>query len=81
MAVKEAQIRARVDEGLKRDVETILHALGLNTTDAIRLFLHQVKMRNGLPFELRLFEDNSDILLPNSMRKAALDSLYDDPAG
>ncbi|MCG3198410.1 MAG: type II toxin-antitoxin system RelB/DinJ family antitoxin [Candidatus Omnitrophica bacterium] len=81
MAAKGSYVRARVDDGLKRDVETILHTLGLNTTEAIRLFLHQIRIRNGLPFDLLLSEDNCDILLPNSMRQAALNSLYDDPAG
>ena len=51
--------------------------LGLTTTDAIRIFLHQVRCHKRLPFDLRLKEDNADILLPDSIRQAALDSLYD----
>ena len=66
-----------MDTRLKRDSESILHELGLTTTDAIRIFLHQVRRHKRLPFELRLKEDNADILLPDSIRQAALDSLYD----
>jgi len=78
MSVKESYVRARVDDRLKRDSEVILHELGLTTTDAIRIFLHQVRQHKGLPFDLRLKEENSDILLPVVMRQTALDSVYDD---
>jgi DNA-damage-inducible protein J len=78
MALKETYVRARVDDRLKRESEQILEALGLTTTEAIRIFLHQVRIHKGLPFDLRLNEDNSDILLPARMRQSALDSVYDD---
>lgn len=78
MALKETYVRARVDDRLKRESEKILDALGLTTAEAIRIFLHQVRLHKGLPFDLRLKEDNSDILLPAVMRRAALDSVYDD---
>jgi DNA-damage-inducible protein J len=78
MPVKETYVRARVDTRLKRDSELILHELGLTTTDAIRIFLLQVRRHKGLPFDLRLKEDNSDILLPTAIRQSALDSVYDD---
>jgi len=78
MALKETYVRARVDERLKRDSEHILNELGLSTTEAIRIFLHQVRIHRGLPFDLRIKEDNSDILLPVTIRQSALDSVYDD---
>ena len=78
MALKETYVRARVDGRLKRDTEKILGDLGLTTTEAIRIFLHQVRRTQGLPFALRLKEDNSDLLLPTSKRRAALDAAYDD---
>ncbi|MBN1448666.1 MAG: type II toxin-antitoxin system RelB/DinJ family antitoxin [Bacteroidetes bacterium] len=78
MARKETYVRARVDERLKQESEEILLALGMTTAEAIRIFLYQVRLNRGLPFDIRLKEDNSDILLPNSMRREALDSVYDD---
>lgn len=80
MAVKETFVRARVDSRLKIDSEAIFERLGLTTADAIRIFLHQVRMQRGLPFDLKLREDNNDILLPTAMRVAVLDSFYDDEA-
>jgi antitoxin component of RelBE/YafQ-DinJ toxin-antitoxin module len=53
--------------------------LVVTTTDLIRIFLHQVRLHKGLPFDLRLkVEDNSDVLLPVAIRQSALDSVYDD---
>lgn len=78
MDAKESYVRARVDSRLKLDSEAILHELGLTTTDAIRIFLHQVRLHKGLPFELKLKENNSDVLLPVALRQSALDSVYDD---
>ena len=78
MKTKDAYVRARVDNGLKRDTERILDRLGLSTTEAIRLFLVQVRLQKGLPFHVGMKQPNDDILLPTSMRQAAVDSLYED---
>jgi DNA-damage-inducible protein J len=51
---KEAFIRARTDTELKSRVEAILTKLGLNMTDAINLFFYQVELHNGLPFEVKI---------------------------
>ncbi len=78
MITKETFVRARVDSRLKRDTEKILERLGLTTTEAIRIYLEQIRLHRGLPFDVRLIEDNSDLLLSPSLRQAALDSVYDD---
>jgi DNA-damage-inducible protein J len=51
---KSAMIRARVDPTLKEEVETVFNQLGLSATQAITLFYHQVKLSQGIPFEIRL---------------------------
>jgi DNA-damage-inducible protein J len=79
MPIKEAVVRARVDEKLKKDSEGILRSLGLSSTEAIRMFLTQITLHRGLPFAVSLqTESNEDILLPRAKRQAALDSIYDD---
>jgi DNA-damage-inducible protein J len=81
MKMKDSYVRARVDSKLKGDTERILDRLGLSTTEAIRLFLVQVRLQEGLPFHVGLNQakhKNDDILLPARMRQAALDSVYDD---
>lgn len=47
-------IRARVDPALKAEAEAILGRVGLNASDAIRLFYSQVALHRGLPFEVKL---------------------------
>jgi DNA-damage-inducible protein J len=51
---KDAFIRARTDARLKEKVEGIFAQLGLNTSDAINLFFHQVEIHGGLPFDVRI---------------------------
>ena len=71
-------VRARIDPDLKQEAEAVFAELGLSTTEAIRMFLAQVRLRRGLPFPVSLPNDNDDLLVPNSMRQAALDSVFDD---
>jgi len=54
MSNKTATVRARIEPGLKKETERILDQLGLNTTEAIRIFFKQVKLHRGLPFELKI---------------------------
>lgn len=75
--MKEAIVRARVDSKLKSDAEAVFDTLGINTTEAIRMFLSQVRLRRGLPFVVGI-PDSSDLLLPTEMRQDALNSLYED---
>ena len=47
-------INARVEPALKACSEKIFRALGMNTTDAISIFLSQVVLNKGLPFDVRI---------------------------
>lgn len=79
MATAETTVRARVSPDVKRKSEKILKGLGLSTTEAIRLFLFQVTLRNGLPFPLTLpYEDVEDIVMPAHKRREALDLIDGD---
>ena len=51
---KTETVRARVEPELKRDAEAVLRKIGLTSSEAITLFLTQVKLTNGLPFPLRV---------------------------
>ena len=50
---KSAEIRSRIEPGLKEQSAEVLASLGLDMSDAIRLFLRQVVEVQGLPFEVR----------------------------
>ena len=47
-------VRARVTTSLKRDVENVLEPLGLSMSEAINLFLSQVRLNHGLPFQIKV---------------------------
>ncbi len=49
---KSATVRARIESDLKTDVERLFSKIGISTTEAINLFYRQVKLRNGLPFNV-----------------------------
>jgi DNA-damage-inducible protein J len=51
---KSAFIRARVEHELKEDVINILQTLGLSLTEAITLFFKMIKLNRGLPFEVKI---------------------------
>ena len=51
---KSAFIRARVEPELKEDVLDILKTLGLSLTEAITLFFKMIKLNRGLPFEVKI---------------------------
>ena len=54
MMAKEANVYARVDVSVKEQAETILGQLGMPMSNAINLFLNQVVLRRGIPFEVTL---------------------------
>ena len=51
---RNALVQVRVEETLKSDVDALFAELGLDTPTAIRMFLKQVLLQNGLPFEVSL---------------------------
>lgn len=51
---KSAMVRARIEPDLKQHAEEIFHNLGISVTQAITIFYKQVEMRNGLPFNVAI---------------------------
>jgi len=79
--MKSETVRARIDPDLKRESEAVLEGLGLSTTEAIRLFLNQVRIHKGLPFAVTLPDadaDVDDILHPAKKRIEALEIIDSD---
>ena len=80
---KIATVRARIEPWLKEDVEKLFKEMGLSTTEAITLFYRQVKLRNGLPFNVvipnktteKVFEDTD--ARRNLIRCEDADDMFD----
>lgn len=50
MAIKSANVTARVEPEIKEKAETILSDLGIPVSTAINIFYRQVVLWNGMPF-------------------------------
>ena len=55
-------VQARVSPELKREAEAIFAAIGLKTSDAIRMFLQQAVNSGGLPFQPMAKKPNAETL-------------------
>lgn len=51
---KVATINTRIEPKLKTQAEAILHKVGLTSAEAVRLFYMQVCLHKGLPFEVKI---------------------------
>ena len=51
---KSETVRARIEPKTKMAAEEIFQALGLNSTEAITLFYKQVVFHRGLPFPVKI---------------------------
>jgi DNA-damage-inducible protein J len=49
-----SMVQARIEPRLKNEVESILSSLGINTTDAINIFFKQIQHANGIPFDVKI---------------------------
>lgn len=47
----------RIDSKIKEEITPILEKLGISLSEAINMFLHQIKLNNGIPFELKIKKD------------------------
>ena len=51
---KSEVVKARVEPDVKQEAEAVFRELGLNTTQAITLFFKQVGLCKGMPFDVRI---------------------------
>lgn len=57
---KTETLHIRVEPELKANVEATLNQLGLTTADAVNMFLKQITLTGGLPFEVKLPRYNAE---------------------
>ena len=63
---KDGYITARVDKRAKLKAEKVLRRVGVSTTDAINMLLHQIVLHDGIPFQVRV---------PNAETRKAIEEL------
>lgn len=52
----------RIEETTKKQAVALLEGLGLNLSDAVNIFLKQVILRGGIPFEVKYPEYRSEVV-------------------
>ena len=70
--MRTAHINIRTEPETKKKAETILKHLGMNTSEAINIFLRKIILTRGLPFDVKLpnqmtLEAMSDIINKNNL--------------
>ncbi len=78
--MKTAIINARVKPDLKNEVEQILSRLGITTTQAITMYFEQIKMNKGIPFQVKIPNDETvqamkDARANRDMEEVTIDQL------
>ena len=53
---KDANLSIRVDKEVKEQAEEVLKRLGIPMSSAINIFLNQIIIRQGLPFDVKISE-------------------------
>lgn len=71
MMARTTNVFARVEPELKEQAEAVLNQLGVPMSNAIGLFLRQVVLQRGIPFEMKL--PNNKPVSMQSLTKAELD--------
>lgn len=57
---KTSTINVRLTPQLKKDAEEIFDRLGLSMTNAIEIYLRQVVIRGGIPFDIVLKPEDAE---------------------
>lgn len=78
----------RMDAEVKRQAEALFSEIGMNMTTAINIFLKQSIRENGIPFELKINQPNTEtleaineggkIIKEGKSRFSTADEMFDD---
>lgn len=70
---KTESVYTRIEPKLKIEVEKTLSKLGMSTSEAINIFLNQVVMHRGLPFEVKvppMTKEEAELILMSKLNEA-----------
>jgi len=62
---KSSSMYIRIDPEVKTEVEAIFKRFGMSLTDAINIFIYQCRNVGGLPFNLRIDEQQNVLMKDN----------------
>jgi len=65
---KTATIQTRVDPAVKRNAQIILNKLNISMSEAISIYLSQITLHRGIPFEIKIPNEITAKTLTDSER-------------
>lgn len=65
---KTAIIQTRVDPAVKRNAQIILNKLNISMSEAISIYLSQITLHRGIPFEIKIPNEITAKTLTDSER-------------
>jgi len=71
MKVEMADLHCKIKAPIKRKAKKVFDELGINMTDAIRLFLTQVTIQKAIPFDIRMPNETTI----NAMKEAEKENI------
>lgn len=72
---KTATIQTRVDPAVKKQAQVILHKLNISMSEAISMYLAQITLHRGIPFELKIPNERTATTLVASEKGEGLHSV------
>jgi DNA-damage-inducible protein J len=69
---KTATIQTRVDPAVKRNAQIILNKLNISMSEAIAMYLSQITLHRGIPFEIKIPNEITAKTLTDSENKINL---------
>ena len=79
-----AVINIRVNDEVKKEAEIIFKSLGLNMSVAMNLFLKKCINENGIPFDLKIPNKETNKILNGDIERKSyknVDELFEDLGG
>lgn len=74
---KSATIQARIDPSVKNKAQKILNKLNISMSEAITIFLTQVSLTKGIPFEIKIPNELTEETLRKSENGEELHEVSD----
>ncbi len=77
--MKTALIQARIEPSIKKEVELILNKIGLSTSEAINIFFRRIMMEHGIPFSLKIPNQETMAAIKDTENNKNLHGPFNDP--
>lgn len=77
MSILDTSVRARINGEVKMSAESVLKSIGMEPSEAIRLFYQQIANRGEFPLELRVPNQTTIDAMNAQLEEGSFDSASD----